>query len=146
PDRGQAAYRVVLRARSLRAQRLRRAARRRHHRQPKAGHGRHGLGQHGRAGQVHARPIPSQAARQGPTGKNRALEQGQADSAMAVAPSMLEAGAGLGRRYAFTMPPSRRWGLAFALAMLCWLAACSKAPVNSPYVRGAEAENVLYTA
>lgn len=36
------------------------------------------------------------------------------------------------------------WGL--LLALLFVLAACSEAPVNSPYVRGAEAENVLYTA
>lgn len=32
------------------------------------------------------------------------------------------------------------------MLVLCVLAACSDAPVNSPYVRGAEAENVLYTA
>lgn len=36
------------------------------------------------------------------------------------------------------------WGL--LLALLLVLAACSRVPVNSPYLRGAEAENVLYTA
>lgn len=36
--------------------------------------------------------------------------------------------------------------IALLVAILCLLAACSDAPVNSPYVRGAEAQNVLYTA
>src|SRR5690606_22679968 len=58
---------------------------------------------------------------------------------------MLEAKPVLGQR-------RLHWGLAYRLAglallaMLFLLAACSDAPVNSPYARGAEAENVLYTA
>jgi len=58
---------------------------------------------------------------------------------------MLEAKPVLGQRRLHWALAYRLAGLAL-LAMLFLLAACSDAPVNSPYARGAEAENVLYTA
>src|SRR5690606_24836040 len=67
---------------------------------------------------------------------------GQTGGALGVALSMLAAGTVLGARHIAARAGA--WGL--LLALLFVLAACSEAPVNSPYVRGAEAENVLYTA
>src|SRR5690606_11682 len=69
---------------------------------------------------------------------------GGADSALGVALPMLEAATVLGRRLQTGVRVAGAALLAWLLGLL--LAACSEAPVNSPYVRGAEAGNVLYTA
>ncbi|HUH88142.1 MAG TPA: ABC transporter substrate-binding protein [Pusillimonas sp.] len=46
----------------------------------------------------------------------------------------------------YQTPSARLAGLFLFALFALLLAGCSEAPVNSPYVRGAEAENVLYTA
>src|SRR5690606_37184589 len=121
---------------------MRRASRRLNDRQPKTSCQWHGLGEYGGQGQVHARSRAAILAGTGPRRTFGPLGASPSRAAMCMALSMLEEATVLG---ASTLRRALWLSLLLPLA-LAVLAACGDSPVNSPYAKGQDRDNTLYTA